>query len=110
MQRGKEERTVDVVETIPGGVAVVVSASSRHTTENTRIPSLARKPDHICLTSNQTRFQCMDGGKSANQIPQPPSFIQEAAYCSGFNSFVMVPNFMVPCLMVRFFDQTGPRC
>jgi len=88
-----------VVEAIPGSAAVAVSASSRHTTENTRIPSLARGR-YICLTL-QIKTHRQPNTKAS-------VLIQEAAYCSGFNSFVMVPNFIVPCLVVRFFDINQP--
>jgi hypothetical protein len=50
---------------------------------------------------------------TAAKVRQPntkaPVLIHEAAQCTGFNIFVTVPNFTVSCLMVRFFDKTGPR-
>jgi hypothetical protein len=49
-------------------------------------------------SSKSNTFQWLDIGKSANQIPKPLSSFKRPAYRSGFNSFVVVSNFIAPLL------------
>jgi hypothetical protein len=87
-----------MVESVPRSAAVVAFASSRHPTENARIHRLAWDGT-ICLI---LQLNPLDAGKSANELPKAPSSFKTPAHRSGFNSSVLFPNFMVPCLIVRF--------